>query len=242
MWQGECLEVMKNIPDKSIDLVLTDPPYGTTACKWDTIIPFEPMWDEIHRVSKNSAAILLFGKQPFVSLLVRSNLANFRYEIIWNKKVGTDFAQANNKPINVHENIEVFYRKRCTYNRWDDTGFEPYSDNRTIKQSSTLGANGCTSRTPFQNKTTRAPTSIRTVFPDNRKGKGSSLHPTQKPIELLEWLVKSYSNKSEHVLDFTMGSGSTGVAALNTNRRFIGIELDPTYCGIAKERIQDIVC
>lgn len=236
---GDCLELMKDVPDGSVDMILCDLPYGTTACKWDTVIPFEPLWEQYKRIIKDNGAIVLFGRQPFLSDLITSNRKNFRYEIIWNKKSGTDFAQANNKPITVHENIAVFYKKKPTYNRIDDTGFEPYSDKRTQKMSSELGAKGCTARIPVENKTTRVPTTIRTYFPDNRKGKGSSLHQAQKPVALLEWLVKSYTNPGEVVLDNCMGSGSTGIACVNTGRRFIGMELDKGYFDIAVKRIAE---
>ena len=236
---GDCLELMKDIPDGSVDMILCDLPYGTTACKWDTVIPFEPLWEQYNRIIKDNGAIILFGRQPFLSDLISSNRKKFRYEIIWNKNSGMDFAQANNKPITVHENIAVFYKKKPTYNRIDDVGFKPYSDKRTLKKSSELGAKGCTKRIPAENKTTRAPTTIRTFFPDNRKGKGSNLHEAQKPIALLEWLVKSYTNGGNIVLDNCMGSGSTGVACVNTGRRFIGMELDKGYFDIAVKRITE---
>ncbi|MDY4818676.1 MAG: site-specific DNA-methyltransferase [Bacilli bacterium] len=232
---------MKDIPDKSIDMILCDLPYGTTACKWDTIIPFEPLWKQYERISKDNASIILFAKQPFASQLIISNLKYFRYEIIWDKNTSTDFAQSNRKPLNVHENIEVFYKKPPKYHRIDDEGFKPYSDNRIKKLSSELGAKGCVDREPVKDKTTRCPTTIRRYFPDNKKGKGCNFHPTQKPIDLLEWLIKSYSNEGNVVLDNCMGSGSTGVAALNLHRKFIGMELDEKYFQIAEKRIQDIV-
>ena len=235
---GDCLELMKDIPDGSVDMILCDLPYGTTACKWDTVIPFKPLWEQYNRLIKDNGAIVLFGKQPFTSSLIMSNIKFFRYEIIWDKNAATDFAQANNKPLNVHENIEIFYKNKTQYNRIDDLGFPAYSDKRTKKQSSELGAKGCTKRQPFSNKTTRTPTTIRRVFPDNRKGKGSSLHPTQKPVELLQWLIKSYTNEGDLILDNCMGSGSTGVACVNTGRNFIGIEIDEGYFNIAQERIK----
>ena len=236
---GDCLIEMQNIPDKSIDAIICDLPYGTTACKWDTIIPFELLWEQYERIIKDNGAIVLFGRNPFFSKLICSNEKLFRYEIIWDKNAGTDFAQANNKPITVHENIAVFSKSKIKYNRIDDDGFKPYSDKRTIKQSSELGAKGLTSREPFENKTTRTPTTIRKYFPDNRKGLGSSLHPTQKPIALMEYLIKTYTNEGDTVLDNTMGSGTTGVAAVNLNRYFIGIELDAGYFEIAENRINN---
>lgn len=236
---GCCLEIMPLIPDKSVDMILCDLPYGTTACKWDVVIPFEPLWKHYERIIKDNGAIVLFGRNPFFSKLICSNEKLFRYEIIWDKNAGTDFAQANNKPITVHENIALFSKSKVKYNRIDDDGFKPYSDKRTIKQSSELGAKGLTNREPFENKTTRSPTTIRKYFPDNRKGLGSSLHPTQKPILLIEWLIKSYSNESEVVLDNCMGSGTTGVACKKTGRNFIGIEKDEKYFDISKKRISE---
>lgn len=238
IYHGDCLEVMKDIDDKSVDMILCDLPYGTTQCKWDIVIPFEPLWEQYERIIKDNGAIVLFGRQPFTSDLVNSNRKLFRYEIIWDKKTATDFAQANNKPITVHENILVFYKNKPNYHRIDDEGFKPYSDKRTIRQSSDLGAKGCVKRVPFENKTTRVPTTIRRYFPDNRKGKGSSLHPTQKPVDLCEWLIKSYTNEGELVLDNACGSGTVAIACLNTNRDFICMEKELQYVQIANQRIQ----
>jgi len=234
---GDCLEVMKTIESGSIDAIITDPPYGTTACKWDSVIDFDLMWEQLNRIIKPNGAIVLFGRNPFFAKLIISNEKYFKYEIIWNKNAGTDFAQANRKPITIHENIAVFCNGKINYNRINDKGFKPYSDNRIIKQSSELGAKGLTSRKPFKDKTTRTPTTIRTYFPDNRKGKGSSLHPTQKPVALMEYLIKTYTNEGEAVLDFTMGSGSTMVACQNLNRNGIGIEMDENYFNIASKRV-----
>ena len=239
LFNKDCLGVMRDMDDNSIDCIICDLPYGTTQCKWDIVIPFEPLWEQYNRIIKDNGVIVLFGKQPFTSELILSNKKMFRYEIIWDKNAATDFAQANNKPLNVHENIEVFYKSKPTYNRIDDEGFKPYSDSRTKKQSSELGAKGCVDRIPFENKTTRTPTTIRKVFPDNRKGKGSSLHPTQKPLALLEWIIKSYTNENDLVLDNCMGSGTTCVSAKRLNRKYIGIELDENYFNIAKERIKN---
>ena len=235
----DCLEGMKYIDDKSIDMILCDLPYGTTQCKWDIVIPFEPLWEQYERIIKDNGAIILFGRQPFMSDLVCSNKKLFRYEIIWDKKTSTDFAQANNKPITVHENIAVFYKKKPNYHRIDDEGFKPYTDKRTVKQSSELGAKGCVVRKPFENKTTRTPTTIRRYFPDNRKGKGSSLHPTQKPVALCEWLIKAYTNENDLVLDNCAGSFTTAVACDNTNRNWICIEKEEKYCNIGLTRIND---
>jgi DNA modification methylase len=224
--RGDCLEIMPKMKSGIIDLICADLPYGTTSCLWDTVIPFNNLWENYKRLRKSGVASILFGRNPFLAELICSNVAEYRYEIIWNKNAATDFAQANNKPLTVHENIAVFATGKIKYNRIDDTGFKPYSDKRTIKHNSELGAKGLTVRVPFEQKTTRTPTTIRTYFPDNRKGSGSSLHPTQKPVELLEWLILSYTNEGDLVLDNTMGSGTTAVACINTNRRFVGIEKD----------------
>ena len=236
---GDTIEQMKLIPDKSIDAIICDLPYGTTACKWDTIIPFDKLWEQYERIITDNGAIVLFGRNPFFSNLICSNEKLFRYEVIWDKNAGTDFAQANNKPITVHENIGVFSKNKVKYNRIDDDGFKPYSDKRTIKQSSELGAKGLTNREPFENKTTRTPTTIRKYFPDNRKGLGSSLHPTQKPILLMDWIVKSYSKENDTILDNTFGSCTTGIACINTNRNFIGIENNMDYFNISLKRVEE---
>ena len=239
IYNEDCLIGMKNIDDLSIDLILCDLPYGTTKCSWDIIIPFEPLWNQYKRIIKNNGAIILFGRQPFVTDLINSNRNWFKYEIIWNKKAGTDFENVNNKPITIHENILIFCKNKPNYYRIDDEEFKPYTDKRTIKQSSELGAKGMNNRIPFENKTSRVPTTIKQCFPDNRKGKGSSLHPTQKPIELIEWLVKLYSNENELILDNCIGSGTTAIACINTNRNYIGFELDKNYFDLANKRIND---
>jgi site-specific DNA-methyltransferase (adenine-specific) len=242
IYNQDCLVAMKQIKNKSIDLILADLPYGTTKLKWDIVIPFDKLWKEYNRIIKPNGAIILFGKQPFTSFLIQSNLKDFRYEIIWNKKRGTDIGNTNKKPLNAHENLAVFYKKQPTYNKMDDLGFEPYVD----KRNKTLQHHNAThtirqgfSNIPIVNNGTRVPTTIRTYFPDNKKGKGSSLHPTQKPVDLLEWIIKSYTNENEIVLDNTMGSGSTGIACLNTNRYFIGMELDKDIFEVAKNRIDN---
>ena len=236
---GDTIEQMKLIPDKSIDAIVCDLPYGTTACKWDTIIPFDKLWEQYERIIKDNGVIILFGRNPFFAELICSNKKLYKYELIWDKNAGTDFAQANNKPITVHENIAIFSKGKIKYNRIDDDGFKPYSDKRTIKQSSELGAKGLTNREPFENKTTRTATTIRKYFPDNRKGKGSSLHPTQKPLDLLEWIVNGYSKETDTILDNTFGSCTTGIACINTNRNFIGIENKKEYFNISLKRVEE---
>lgn len=227
---GDCLELMKNIPDGSVDLVLTDPPYGTTACKWDSIIPFEELWKGYCRIIKDDGAIILFGSEPFTSILICSQISLFRYDLIWDKQKGCDFLNANRKPLKSHENILVFYKKSPTYNKqyWYSTPYKKINGNK--KQSSVYHDSHDVDTESTDGK--RNPLSILS-FPRD----GNRVHPTQKPVALLEYLIKTYTNEGETVLDNCMGSGSTGVACVNTNRRFIGIELDDKYFNIAKQRI-----
>lgn len=231
LMMGDCLELMSDIPDGSVDMILCDLPYGTTACKWDTVIPFEPLWVHYKRVIKDNGAIVLFSAEPFTSALVMSNPRMFRYDLIWRKPQGSDFLNANRKPLRAHENICVFYGKQPTYNKqyWFSTpysssshrgGLETYGD---VKNPSMLRQSKDGRRNPL------------TVLDF---GVETGKHPTQKPVPLMEWLVKTYTNDGETVLDNCMGSGSTGVACMNTSRRFIGMELEPKYFDIAKQRIE----
>ncbi len=232
--QGDCLEVMKDIPDKSIDMILCDLPYGTTACKWDSIIPFEPLWGQYNRIIKDDGAIVLFGSEPFSSKLRMSNLKMYRYDWIWAKTVASNFAVCKKQPFKKHENIMVFYKKQPTYNPQMEDG-EPYTDKREKgARNAVVGAGKTVKRQPIDNKGTRYPSSVQ-LFSN---GNNNNVHPTQKPVALLEYLIKTYTNEGELVLDNCMGSGSTGVACKNTNRDFIGIELDEKYFNIAKERIE----
>ena len=235
--QGDCLELMKEIPDGSVDMILCDLPYGTTACKWDVIIPFEPLWEQYKRVIKMGGAVVLFCKQPFTSLVVQSNLDWWRYELIWQKEKGTDFGHANHKPLNAHENIEVFYNKQPTYNKQMLKG-TPYTKKNNRNNDKTDLNFSSDNSGIWVNKGERTPVSVLKFARDNIH-KGKNLHPTQKPVKLLEWLIKSYTNEGETVLDNCMGSGSTGVACVNTNRKFIGYELDEEYFKIAEKRLQN---
>ena len=236
LWQGDCLELMKDIPDGSVDFVLTDPPYGTTACKWDSVIPFEPMWKQLNRIIKDNGAIVLFGSEPFSSALRMSNIKNFKYDWIWDKKIPSGMCNAKIQPMRQTENISVFMNGKSFYNP------QMAKRDRQIKagglKDSYSGGNAGQTMKPL-NKVydEKYPTTLLT-FDKIRKG---SLHPTQKPIALLEYLIRTYTNEDETVLDFTMGSGSTGVACVNTNRNFIGIELDEGYFNIAKKRIEEAV-
>lgn len=237
IYQMDCLEGMKLIPDKSIDMILCDLPYGTTSCKWDTIIPFEPLWEQYERIIKDNGAIVLFGKQPFTSQLVNSNLKLFRYEAIWEKDKGTDFGNANRKLLNAHENILFFYKKQPTYNKQSFAG-KPYkrNNNKTNDENDLNFRNDNSGM--WINQGERTP---KTVLKFNRVSADGTkpLHPTQKPVELLEFLIKTYTKENEVVLDNCMGSGSTAIACINTNRRFIGFEIDEKYYKIAIERIKN---
>ena len=228
---GDCLELMKQIPDGSVDMILTDPPYGTTACKWDSVIPFEPMWAELKRIIKPNGAIVLFGSEPFSSMLRCFNLKMFKYDWIWEKEQGANFMLCKYQPYKVHETISVFSQARHDYFPQMTEG-KPYLSGKGNSGDIT----GNVTKTQTKNTGTRYPRSIQKVNTEKSKG---SFHPTQKPVALLEYLIKTYTQENETVLDFTMGSGSTGVAAKNTNRKFIGIELDQNYFEIAKKRIQD---
>ena len=227
---GNCLEIMKNIPDGSVDMIICDLPYGTTACKWDSIIPFEELWKGYCRIIKDDGAIILFGSEPFTSILICSQISLFRYDLIWDKQKGCDFLNANRKPLKSHENILVFYKKSPTYNKqyWYSTPYKKINGNK--KRSSVYHDSHDVDTESTDGK--RNPLSILS-FPRD----GNRVHPTQKPVALLEYLIKTYTNEGETVLDNCMGSGSTGVACVNTNRRFIGIELDDKYFEIAKQRI-----
>ena len=242
--KGDCLEVMKGMPDGSVDAIITDPPYGTTACKWDSVIDFELMWGQLNRIIKPNGAIVLFGSEPFSSALRMSNIKNYKYDWVWKKNRPTNFAHAKNKPMKKHENILVF------------------SDGTTVHKSQSK------SRMPYfpqglvdvpHKKVTKKPNEKTDVFFQDRKShreftrkqsnypntilefstENIGLHPTAKPVALMEYLIKTYTNEGETVLDFTMGSGSTLVACDNLNRNGIGIEMDEAYFKIAEQRIKE---
>jgi len=228
--QGDCLEVMKSIPNGTIDLVLTDPPYGTTACKWDSIIPLEPMWEQLKRVIKPNGAIVMTASQPFTTALIASNMKMFKYCWVWDKRVASNSQLAKYQPLKIHEDVCVFGVGRTEYNPQGlvDCDIKKSNKNRNG------GVGHIASKGEYIQKHTNYPKSIQHFKPNNI----GKLHPTQKPVALMEYLIKTYTNEGETVLDFTMGSGTTGVAAKNLNRNFIGIELDPEYYEIAKKRIQ----
>ena len=232
LMKGDCLERMKEIPDGSVDLILTDSPYGTTACKWDSVIPLEPMWNELKRIIKPNGAIVMTASQPFTSMLVMSNLGMFKYELIWEKDKPSDFAVAKFKTMKYHETVLIFTNGRATYNPQMVIGKPNHSVGKGIRRKNNeSGANTAT----VSNKTDglKHPKSVLKI---NRESK--PIHPTQKPVALMEYLIKTYTNDGETVLDFTMGSGTTGVACVNTNRNFIGIERDDKYFDISVKRIK----
>lgn len=236
--QGDCLELMKDIPNKSIDLILCDLPYGTTDCKWDTIIPFDKLWKQYNRIIKNNSAILLFSQMPFGANLIMSNIKMFRYEWIWEKpNTSAGFLNAKKMPLRKHENILVFYKHLPTYN---PQGIIPVENGteRTLNYNlpNVYGKEKLVIPAP---KYTNYPGDVIICNVDKHCSK--RLHPTQKPVDLLEYLIKTYTNEGDLVLDNCMGSGSTGVACINTNRDFIGYELDEKYFNIAKERIEGVI-
>lgn len=232
--QGDCLELMKDIPDESVDMVLCDLPYGTTRNKWDHVIPFEPLWEQYRRICKRNAAIVLFSQQPFTTALASSNLRDFRYEIVWKKSQATGYLNANRMPMKIHENILVFYRRLPVYHPQKTAGGKPYrTDGRGASQNY-----GCRKRTTSINTDgTRYPVDV-IHFPACNTSTEKPVHPTQKPVPLLEYLIRTYTDEGAVVLDNCMGSGSTGVACVNTGRDFIGMDLDTEYFDIAKRRIK----
>tara|TARA_R110001632_G_scaffold141379_1_gene257331 strand:- start:29 stop:748 length:720 start_codon:yes stop_codon:yes gene_type:complete len=230
---GDCLEVMKKIKSGSVDAIICDPPYGTTACKWDSVIDFNLMWEQLNRVIKPNGAIVLFGSEPFSSALRMSNIKNYKYDWVWNKKKGGNPLLSKVQPIKIFENILVFGEKG------KKVSYYPIMEKREkikYRGSNKRTATQSTGNAFTENKayTHKYPKAILEVSNANQKEKK---HPTQKPTELMEYLIKTYTHENEIVLDFTMGSGTTGVACKNLNRGFIGIEQDAKYFEIAKERI-----
>ena len=231
LMQGDCLEKMKDIPDKSIDMILCDLPYGTTACKWDTIIPFEPLWEQYKRIIKDNGAIVLTASQPFTSALVMSNIKMFKYCWVWNKAKAANYVNAKKQPLKIHEDIAVFckgnnYNPQKTIGKFRKKGGYTVNREVAVAQNPTVSFND-----------TYYPKSILNFSVAGNKD--STLHPTQKPVALFEYLIKTYTNEGDLVLDNCMGSGTTGVACVNLNRDFIGIEKDENYFKIAEQRINE---
>jgi len=231
IYLGDCLEVMKEIPDKSIDMILCDLPYGTTACKWDTIIPFEPLWEQYKRVIKDNGAIVLTASQPFTSALIMSNIKMFKYEWIWNKKKGGNILNLKTQPYKIHENICIFSNGTIKYYPIKTT-----QKKRTGKTYSTGIANGVCNYGDTRIYCDKYPQSIIEESNANQRDKK---HPTQKPVALFEYLIKTYTNEGDLVLDNCIGSGTTAIACLETDRDFIGIEKDEGYHKISLDRVQD---
>lgn len=235
---GDCLEKMKDIPDKSVDFILTDPPYGTTACKWDVVIPFDKMWEQLNRIIKDNGAIALFAQNPFSSLLITSNIANYRYDYCWKKEQSTNFANIKFMVGNIKEDIVIFSISKPKQMKYYP---QMIKRNKPIKITSTFPNEDRDKHLKWNMDSISRiseqtyPTNIIEFTRDRKSSRG--LHPTQKPVALLEYLIKTYTLENETVLDFTMGSGSTGVACKNLNRNFIGIEKDDKYFKIAEERI-----
>ena len=245
LYQGDCLEVMDRLIKEGIrvDMVLTDPPYGTTGCNWDTIIPLDEMWEKLNKLIKPNGAICLFSIEPFGSLLRVSNIKNYRYDWQWFKSKSGNFMMANKQPHKRVEYINVFYRKQPTYNPLkikNPNGEEMRSKYKPSKQKDeNIGQVSVNDEYTKCGKNYE-PDKLLPISLLKFKNVNKPLHPTQKPVDLLEYLIKTYTNENEVVLDFTMGSGSTGVATLNTNRKFIGIERDEKYFNIARERLENI--
>jgi len=233
---GDCLELMKDIPNGSIDMILCDLPYGTTNCKWDIIIPFEKLWEQYYRITKPNAAIVLFSTQPFTTALISSNMKDFRYSLIWDKIRAAGFLNANRMPLKQHEDINVFYKMQPTYNpqKYIDKPYDKTKYNGNKLDKNVLGA--YTSQSS-KNEGERFPKSILTFSQNWRRQ--DQIHPTQKPVELMEYLIKTYSNEGDLILDNCAGSGTTAIACLNTNRQFIVMEKEQKYYDIILKRVAD---
>ncbi len=236
IYNEDCLEGMKSIPDKSIDMILCDLPYGTTACKWDTIIPFETLWDQYNRIIKDNGAIVLFGSEPFSSRLRLSNLKMYKYDLYWKKEKPVNFFQLKRRFGKTVENIMVFYKKQCTYNPQMILHEGKKVTNSPKGKFNSIITGVYKDVTPYKDTGYRYPCD---VLEFKRETLGTTLHPTQKPVELLKYLIRTYTNENEIILDNCMGSGSTAIACLETGRHYIGYELDPDYYKIAKNRILD---
>lgn len=236
LWLGDCLDLMPQIPDKSVDMILCDLPYGTTACKWDVIIPFDKLWGQYERIIKNNGSIVLFGGQPFTSKLILSNEPLFKYELIWHKTRNSFPFFAKIRPLPQHENILVFYKNRPTYNPQKIKSEKSYKINKNTSGRTSGEKKGREWNGESVTSNERLPNSVLIISNPSRE---CGLHPTQKPVELCEYLIKTYTNEGDLVLDNCAGSGSTLIAAKNLNRQFIGIEKEEKYFNIAKERLKN---
>ena len=243
---GDCLEKMQDIPNKSVDMILADQPYGTTACRWDAVIPFDPLWKQLKRIVNEKAAIVMTSSQPFTTKLINSNIDMFKYCWVWEKSTAGNFVHSNYQPLKVHEDICIFSfggsaqgsKKPMKYNPQFKKGKPYFKGIGQPKNENWSGGQTNAEHIIIENKTgLRKPRSV--IYHKTPKDEGG-YHSAQKPIGLMEYLIKTYTNKNDVVLDFAMGSGSTGVACINTNRKFIGIELNKKYYDIAKKRIHNV--
>ena len=236
LYQGDCLEVMDKLIAEGVkvDAIITDPPYGTTACKWDSVIDFDEMWERLKKLRNDNTPIVLFGSEPFSSALRMSNIKEYKYDWIWKKTKAQGFLNSKKMPLKDYENILTFYNKPPIYNP-QGVVYGKFKTDRKAKQQHGIGVYGIEKEYGYSG-ISNFPKQI--IEFSNPSGKGH-LHPTQKPVDLLEYLIKTYTNEGDIILDFTMGSGSTGVACVNTNRKFIGIELDENYFKIASDRIHN---
>lgn len=239
IYNMDCLEGMKFIPDKSIDMILCDLPYGTTAYKWDNVIPFKPLWEQYERIIKDNGAIVLFGSEPFSSYLRLSNIMMFRYDWIWEKSKAGNFMNVKKQPQKIHENISVFYKKQPLYNAQMEDSTRVSSRNKGKRVNANILETSF-DKTEYIDNGKRYPYSIQ--FHSNQSGELNNihrLHPTQKPVALFEYLIKTYTNEGETVLDNCIGSGTTAIACMNTKRNYIGFELNKEYFDIAEKRIKN---
>ena len=238
IYNEDCLEGMKRIPDKSVDMILCDLPYGTTACKWDTIIPFKPLWEQYERIIKDDGAIVLTASQPFTSALIMSNPKIFKYSWVWDKVKATGHLNAKKQPLRRFEDVCIFYKKQCTYNPQMIEREKPRIDNYSVEKEYIGDGNQVygTFKRMSNVYTHYYPTNIQEF---SNADQTKAYHPTQKPVALFEYMIRTYTNAGETVLDNCMGSGTTAIACLNTNRNFIGFEMDKGYFDIANERIEN---
>ena len=237
LYHGDCLEIMKNIPDGSVDMILCDLPYGTTQNKWDSVIPFEQLWEQYWRVCKSNAVIALTAGQPFTSSLIMSQIKHFKYCWIWDKVNPTGFGNAKKQPLRNYEDICVFYIKQCLYNPQMVEGKLNHSQGNKKNRIFSENYNGGFKRAEDITSGLKYPKQIQ-IFPKHSSQCG--LHPTQKPVDLFEYLIKTYTNEGMTVLDNCIGSGTTAIAAINTNRKWIGIEKEEKYCEVTKNRIKEL--
>jgi len=236
LYCGDCLEIMKKFPEKIFDAIITDPPYGTTACKWDVVIPFEDMWRELKRIRKDRTSVVLFGSEPFSSYLRLSNIKEYKYDWIWNKVNISNPLLAKKQPLRCHEIISVFYKKQCKYFPQKNKGKKWHRGGKKEHTTPTIGKISLINKGSDKSNLKYPKTII--IFSNADKTK--NFHPTQKPLALLEYLVKTYTNEGDLVLDFTCGSGTTLLACEKLNRRWIGIEINKEYCEISKQRIMKL--